>query len=241
MLRFEGSHVARVKDILDDEEWKIKPVSLLLCMVASTLGVMIIYNALAHQHGRVMIAAATPASASSVSSPLPLSQPATIVLKYDPVIEDMQRELLAAGIYKGTIDGVNGARTKQSVQAYQQMNGMAPTGEATQELVSHIKFARKVQAAAQFTGSTAPTLAPAVAPISTAAPLVVAAKPDGEMLNLKKVQVALAGLGYDVNKLDGQLNDETHSAILKYQMDNGLDMSGNADTGLLSALKISGK
>ena len=41
--------------------------------------------------------------------------------------------------------------------------------------------------------------------------------------------MALAGLGYDISKLDGQVNDETRAAILKYEMDNGLDMGGMVD------------
>ena len=38
--------------------------------------------------------------------------------------------------------------------------------------------------------------------------------------------------------LDGQVNPETRAAILKYEMDNGLDMTGAVDAALLSALKV---
>jgi len=54
---------------------------------------------------------------------------------------------------------------------------------------------------------------------------------------VKKVQVALAGLGYKIKKMDGQVSAETRSAILKFQMDNGLDMSGTVDKDLTAALK----
>ena len=218
----KGQVVARVKDVLDDG-WKIRPLSMLLLVCAGTLGSMIVYNTLAKQPvgGRLAVASA-PLVAGAAPQPV-----TTVVLKYDPLIQDAQRELLALGVYKGTVDGVNGLRTKQAIQDYQRLNGLAPTGEVSDDLINHMRFTHKVQAASQFTGSVAP------AALQTAKPI--------QEISIKKVQVALAGLGYDINKLDGLLNDETHSAILKYQMDNGLDMSGEADTGLMQALKISGK
>lgn len=193
---------------------------MLLLVCAGTLSSMIVYNTLAKQPvGARLAVTATPLVAGVAAPPV-----TTIVLKYDPLIQEAQRELLALGVYKGTVDGVNGLRTKQAIQDYQQLNGLAPTGDVSDDLINHMRFTHKVQAASQFTGSVAPV-----------ALLTVKA---GQEVNVKKVQVALAGLGYDINKLDGLLNDETHSAILKYQMDNGLDMSGAADAGLLEALKV---
>ena len=212
--------MARVKDVLDDG-WKIRPLSMLLLVCAGTLSSMIVYNAIAKQPVGARLA---------VASGVPTQPINTVVLKYDPLIQDAQRELLALGVYKGSVDGVNGLHTKQAIQDYQQLNGLPLTGEVSDDLINHMRFSHKVQAASEFTGSVAPAGAQVVQP----------AKP-AQDLNIKKVQVALAGMGYDINKLDGMLNDETHSAILKYQMDNGLDMGGTVDTGLLEALKISGK
>ena len=209
--------MARVKVVLDDG-WKIRPLSMLLMVCAGTLSSMIVYNALAKQ----------PVGARLVSASGVATQPVnTVVLKYDPLIQDAQRELLALGVYKGTVDGVNGQRTKQAIQDYQQLNGLPLTGEVSDDLLNHMRFTNKVQAASQFTGSVT----------AAGAPVVQFAKP-AQDLNIKKVQVALAGMGYDINKLDGLLNDETHSAILKYQMDNGLDMGGTVDAGLMQALKV---
>ncbi len=214
--------MARVKDVLDDG-WRIRPLSMLLLVCAGTLGSMIVYNTIAKQPAGARLSVAASTSVSGAAT-----QPVTtVVLKYNPLIQDAQRELLALGIYKGTVDGVNGFRTKQAIQDYQQLNGLAPTGEVSDDLINHMRFTHKVQTASQFTGSVAPVA-------------VQTAKP-AQDVSIKKAQVALAGLGYDINKLDGLLNDETHSAILKYQMDNGLDMSGGVDGGLLEALKISGK
>ena len=225
--------MARVKDVLDDG-WKIKPLSMLLLLCAGTLSTMIVYNALVNQPIGPRLAVAA-ASAVSGVAPQPVT---TVVLKYDPLIQDAQRELLALGVYKGAVDGVNGLRTKQAIETYQQMNGLTATGEVSDDLVTQMRFTHKVQAASEFTGSVAPAAGVSTqqqAPVAVAAqqPVKPAIDP-----NIKKVQVALAGLGYDINKLDGLLNDETHSAILKYQMDNGLDMSGGVDGELLQTLKV---
>ncbi len=193
---------------------------MVLLVFTGTFGAMIVYNTLAKQPigARLAVASASPVVGVA---PQPVS---TVVLKYDPLIQDAQRELLALGVYKGTVDGVNGLRTKQAIQDYQQLNGLAPTGEVSDDLINHMRFTHKVQAASQFTGSVAPVVGQS-------------AKPTQDV-SIKKVQVVLAGLGYEINKLDGLLNDETHSAILKYQMDNGLDMSGSIDGELLQTLKV---
>ena len=132
-------------------------------------------------------------------------------------------------------------RTKQAIIAYQQANGLTANGEASDALVEHIRFTRKVQQAAQFTGSVGEAgepVAAATTPLAQAAPAALPQAAAATDLNIKKVQVALAGLGYDISKLDGTVNPETRSAILKYEMDNGLDMAGAVDDALLQALKV---
>ncbi len=219
----------RVKDVLDDEEWKLKPLSVLMLLAAGTLGTWIAYNALANQqsgpNGQRSLRAET--GKTDTTGP--------VVLKYDPLVEDAQRQLLQIGVYKGGVDGVNGLRTRQAIQQYQQMNGLPATGEITEDLVNNMKFTRKVQAAAEFTGSTGE----ADNQVAAIAPLEPAPKPAiANTMNIKKVQVVLAGLGYDISVLNGEVSPETRAAILKFEMDNGLDMNGTVDAGLLSALNI---
>jgi peptidoglycan hydrolase-like protein with peptidoglycan-binding domain len=234
-----GVPVARVKDVILDDGFKVKPVSALLSLVAVTFGCMIGWNALFHQKHPQLAGGASATSAAM--------NPGTevVVLKYDPLIQDAQREMLALGVYKGQVDGVFGQRTKQAIEAYQQLNGLAQTGLATPELITHMKFTHKVQAAAQYTGSVAPA---AVDPVLATTPqaTVVYEKAAAEAnaaakakeLTVKKVQVALAGLGYKIKKLDGRINAETRAAILKYEMDNGMDMTGTVDKALAQALKV---
>lgn len=227
------ARVKYVKDVILDDGWKLMPVSASLLLLAAGLSAMIVWNALANQkHQAVTAAANAPASGE------------VIVLKYDPQIKEAQSEMLALGVYAGPVDGVYAPLTKQAILAYQQLNGLAQTGLATPELVNHMKFTHKVQAAAQFTGSVSPA---AVDPVLSTTPQATAVyekaaaeaadAAKAKELSVKKVQVALAGLGYKIKKMDGNVSAETRSAILKYQMDNGLDMSGTVDKDLTAALK----
>ena len=230
-----GVPLARIKDVIVESKLSFKPVSAVLLLVAASFSGLIAWNAL-HQTHLASPATAGAATATQSSSDL-------VVLKYDPLLQDAQRELLALGIYNGPVNGVRDQPTQAAISAYQQLNGIAQTGVATPELVNQMKFAHKVQSAAQFTGSVAPapsdqlaSPAPSAVAASDKAALQAAATKAKED-TVKKVQVVLAGLGYKIKKIDGHVSAETRAAILKYQMDNGLDMSGSVNKELTDALK----
>jgi peptidoglycan hydrolase-like protein with peptidoglycan-binding domain len=213
-----------MRDVLDDDERKVKPVSLLMITTAAVLGSMIIYNAVwsSGTARRAQLVAEVPVGATThMEVTVPTVDTPTVVIKYDPLVEDVQRELLAIGQYKGMVDGVNGIRTKQAIQQYQQTNGLPVTGEVTAELVNHILYTKKLKAAAEFTGSIDPAPAKIV---------------QDDSKNLIKVQSALATLGYDLGEPSGKLDEPTHAAILQFEMENGLTMDGAVNGELLSAL-----
>ena len=244
-----------MRDVLDDNEGKLRPLSLLLLALTFILGGMIVYNAMVRN-------GAAPALGSvHVEVMAPRDSGTTVVIKYDPLVEDVQRELLGAGIYRGMVDGVIGDRTKNAIIAYQQLNGLTLTGEVSAELVAHIKYTRKIQQAAEFTGSVEPvaavqTITPQVNPPAVTAPLAEiatssddnnalaqlamastpAAKP--KLNKTQKVQAALKSLGYKTGPASGSLDGPTKAAILKFEMDKGLAMSGTIDDALLHALRI---
>ncbi len=213
-----------MRDVLDDDERKVKPVSLLMITTAAILGSMIIYNAVwkGGASQRQQLVAEVPLGATThMEVIVPSADAPTVVIKYDPLVEDVQRELLAMGQYKGMVDGVNGQRTKLAIQQYQQVNGLPVTGEVSTELITHIEYARKIKAAAEFTGSIDP------APVKSM---------PNDSKNIIKVQAALANLGYDLGQPTGALDEATHAAILQFEMENGLAMDGAVNAELLAAL-----
>ena len=151
-------------------------------------------------------------------------QRTTIQLRFDPVVEAVQRELFSAGYYKGPVDGVNGRKTRQAVSAYQQAMGLEPDGKPSPELVEHIRFTREVSEASLFTGT-------------------VAAAPDAEQrAAIRRVQTGLAELAYSPGAINGELTAETRDAILAFQRDRNLPQTGEVSEDLIAELsKMSGQ
>lgn len=221
-----------MRDVIDDDERKVRPTSMLMLTSATILGAMIIYNALASNSSKPMSLHAT----TRMQVSLPEQSSNTVVFKYDADVENIQRELLATGHYKGMVDGVMGQRTQLAIQSYQHDNALQETGLVSPELINHIRYTRKIKAAAEFTGSLDPLPEVAITPILK--PVVKQAavfKPNKEQQVLQ-AQMTLANLGYDLGEPTGTLDGQTRAAILKFQMDNGLAMDGQVDSGLLTAL-----
>ena len=244
-----------MRDILDDDERKVKPLGLFMLTTATVLSGMIIYNVTLGQtqngFGRTNGAMATgPSTHVEVPAPAELSN--TVVFKYDETVEEVQRELLATGHFKGLVDGVNGQKTKLAIEQFQQEIGLPVTGEITSDLVSRIQYTRKVKAASEYTGSVDPApaaipqtqiLPVAAAPVEEVSePALVAAAPVAAKLkkpapnNILSVQKTLSAKGYPISDVTGKMNAETRAAILQYELENGLAMDGVIDSTLLAAL-----
>lgn len=85
-------------------------------------------------------------SSPAVEPPLPRVPPAQRVDGAPPpvdraVVTDLQRALAERGLYKGAIDGIPGSRTRAAISAYQQAEGLAVTGEASTDVLDHIRTA----------------------------------------------------------------------------------------------------
>ena len=233
---------------------------------SAVLSVMIVYNSMYGQNNQNRASTGTVSASTHVEVPAPVDASNTVVFKYDATIEDVQRELLATGHFKGLVDGVNGQKTKIAIQQFQQETGLPVTGEITPELINHIRYTRKVKAASEYTGSINPAPeAPVAAPQMVSKPVIAepertveapavpkqkkpvknnnaanvpkpVAPKPAQNNNVITVQKALAAKGYAVGATNGKMSSATRAAILKYELDNGLPMDGVIDLPLLAAL-----
>jgi peptidoglycan hydrolase-like protein with peptidoglycan-binding domain len=138
----------------------------------------------------------------------------TVTLRYDPVVEAVQKELSASGLYVGPVDGVAGKRTQLAIRAYQRSNGLDEGGVATPELIDHIKLTREFAAAAS------------------------AADPDAPMPDMiRKVQQKLAELGYAPGAINGELGRNTEAAIRQFERDRGIAESGTINGELIAEIE----
>jgi peptidoglycan hydrolase-like protein with peptidoglycan-binding domain len=208
----------------EEEEAEVRrwrPAKLFAIATSGLLSVAVSYNALFAQSGVHHMAAQDNAARVEVDIPTGGS---TIQLKYDPVVEALQRQLFAAGHYKGTIDGVLGKKTRNAIMSYQTAVGMDATGEPSPELIEHIRFTREVAEASLFTGT-------------------VDAAPDAEArANVRRVQTGLAELAYGPGEINGELTEATRRAIRAFQHDRNMPETGEITPELLTELaKLSGQ
>ncbi len=231
----------RQKQVIAEQPgWRARVLGVALPCFAVALAGMTTFNAF-FGHGSLGRSGDITASLSP-STKQDASQ-RTLVLKYDETVEDVQRELLAAGFFVGLVDGVDGPQTHVAVENYQRANQIDVTGQVTPALLEHIRYTKKLTQAAKFTGSISPapdaaksnTPAPAVAPVPVPkpAPVAAASQPGGFI----ELQNRLARLGYDPGTRSGQLDEATRSAILIFEMDHNLAMDGKVSKAFLNALK----
>lgn len=215
-----------MRDVLDDEDRRIRPASLFALAAITVISFAVIYNSMFAQVGGRPFAGSGAPEGTTTRLQVDAGNPAanTIQLRYDPVVEDVQRELLASGYYKGMVDGVAGKRTRQAIQAFEQAAGLQVTGEPTAELVEHIRFTREIAEAALFTGT-------------------VEADPAAELrAKIRRVQTGLAELAYSPGEISGELTEQTRAAIKLFEHDRGLDQTGEISDQLMSELtKLSGQ
>lgn len=197
--------------------------SLFAMAAASTIGLAVTYNAVLGQSRGGNLLVATDGATTRLKVDIPAGGK-TIQLKYDPVIEGVQRQLYASGYYKGAIDGVLGKKTRGAIQAYQQSVGLEVTGEPSSDLIEHIKFTREVSEASLFTGSVKP------------------AGDAGARAQIRRVQTGLSELAYSPGTINGELSEETRAAIRSFQRDRQLAETGEITPGLIAELeKVNGQ
>jgi peptidoglycan hydrolase-like protein with peptidoglycan-binding domain len=219
-----------MKDVLEDSRPKLRPLSILALAATLTLSFAILYNAFLGQVGGAgrsrFVASGQSANGASTRVDVMVSdrRRGTIILKYDPRVEEVQRGLLATGNYKGMVDGVVGKRTRLAIAEYQKAAGLKVDGEVSTELIEHLRYTRQVAAASEFTASVAEL-----------------EKNPSEAAALRQVQTGLAELGYAPGEITGDMTSATIQAIIQFEKDRGLPRNGTVSPELLAEIsKMSG-
>ncbi len=189
-------------------------------------------------HTREQAVAAIPAPPPKVAVPVQAA-PAPVDATKTLVIA-VQRELARLGIYTGAIDGLLGPRTKAAISTWQTAAAIPVTGEPSPELLAVL---RKPVASAP----PAPPPVPAVVKEAASTDQVAAALARAEELDreqtalamgqqLRKVQEALNQIGYGPLAVDGRASQSTSDAIRRFQLDNGLPVSGELNGAVITRL-----
>lgn len=159
----------------------------------------------------------------------------------------IQRELARLGLYAGAIDGLMGERTATAIATFQSAAGIQANGQPSVDLLKAIKHPDApgiVQAAA----ARAPALANG--PDAQAAELDRRERERAAMIadqqrsaeaarlaaNARIAQAALNRIGYGPLPTDGSMEAETAEAIRRFELDNGMTVTGKANDELIQRL-----
>jgi peptidoglycan hydrolase-like protein with peptidoglycan-binding domain len=180
---------------------------------------------------------AEPAGAPLQSETMP--EPPTAVSATGELVADVQRELARIGLYNGAIDGLPGARTEAAIRAFETAAGIAVTGALGPELFAALKRPlppRETQSIA--VGST--EAAELNRRERERAALIAAEERRQEEIRLREtyevVQTALNRIGYGPLPVDGTAGAETLDAIRRFELDNGMPITGAAGDALVARL-----
>ena len=191
-------------------------------------------------HTREQAAAAIPSPPPKAAAPPPPPAASAPVDASKVLITAVQRELARLGVYTGTIDGLSGSRTRAAISSWQTAAGLKATGEATADLLTALR--QPVAAAPPAAAPVPPVVKEAASTDQVAAAVARAAELEREQAalaqgaQLRKVQVALNQIGYGPLGVDGQANQSTNDAIRRFQLDNGLPVTGELNDRVVARL-----
>ena len=136
----------------------------------------------------------------------------------DEVVLAVQVALRDAGYYSGGLDGLAGGGTRSAILAFEAANEREARGKPTLELLAAIRSAGQGANANQFgTGD--------------------AMQPDSRVA---EVQAALARSAYGPLTADGVFGPQTSDAIIRFQREHGLPVTGEISDALVVELRSIG-
>jgi peptidoglycan hydrolase-like protein with peptidoglycan-binding domain len=196
-----------------------RPVPVFGTLTAAVATGAVLANMLLMQPGPhpAPLFSATPASEPAGSATGESEAPASLLVK------DVQTALATRGFYSGPIDGYAGPSTSAAVSDFERAEGLTVTGVASEKVLVRALLGPSASAAVT---TTTTARVPAPAPSHA-----IAANVD-----VKRIQQALADLGYGPLTVDGKAGGQTASAIRRFRLDHGLPVNGDIDDRLVATL-----
>jgi peptidoglycan hydrolase-like protein with peptidoglycan-binding domain len=175
---------------------------------------------------------AAPDTTSSVS---PSDLPAA-----ENLVTEIQRELARTGLYRGAIDGVSGSRTEAAIREFETAAGIAGTGTPTPELLAALRQPLPPRETQSIAAAASTEAAELNRREQERARLIAEDRQRQEEIKLREayavVQTALNRIGYGPIAIDGTASEETAEAIRRFELDNGMPITGKAGDNLIARL-----
>jgi peptidoglycan hydrolase-like protein with peptidoglycan-binding domain len=171
------------------------------------------------------------------------------------LVREIQERLAARGLYDGPADGLPGPKTEAAILFFEQTEGMAETGEASDTVLARLRAvavdnqavsADNAEAQSDDTLSTASTrpvaedeVAALIAASDAQSVAVPADRPPSPAV-VMQIQKALAGMAYADVKVDGIAGEATRTAIRAFEKSYRMPVTGEPSERVLAKLKSIG-
>lgn len=155
-------------------------------------------------------------------------------LRYPPLVADraliseVQSMLAVKGFYHGLVDGVDGPETRAAIADYERGIDISPTGEPSVKLLARMRMDQLVKEQLVPLPARAPAENPD--PDKPAATSAIAAA------QVLSVQQAMNSFGYGPVTADGMYGDETSAAIRRFELNQGMAVTGKVSDALMVRL-----
>ncbi|MCX5479193.1 peptidoglycan-binding domain-containing protein [Kaistia geumhonensis] len=164
------------------------------------------------------------------------SAPAAAPIPTDPValLMETQRSLAALKLYDGAVDGKMGRQTRAAITAFETEQGLPATGQPSARLLALLRkvLPRSSNAAPSGDGPAAAAL-----PAQPADPTATGSiDPIQSAARIRKVQSALNDIGYGPIRVDGNGGGDTEDAVRRFELDNGLALTGEVNDMVVQKL-----
>lgn len=160
-------------------------------------------------------------------------------LRYPPLVADraliseVQSMLAVKGFYHGLVDGVDGPETRAAIADYERGINVSPTGEPSVKLLARMRMDQLVREELVPLPARAPATNLNPETPATATSAITATQ-------ILSVQQAMNSFGYGPVTADGVFGEETSAAIQRFEMNQGISVSGKISDDLIVRLMTIG-
>ncbi len=152
------------------------------------------------------------------------------------LLREVQTALSVRGYYQGKLDGVYGSRTNRAISKFQKDHSLEEDGKASVRLLTQVLLSASAKPAeVPVPKNTELAQKPGVEKSTT----VVTSKskePKADGL-IARIQSGLRSYGYDDLIVDGQMGQQTATAIQRFQLDYGMKITGEPSDRVLQKLQ----
>ncbi|MEP1206709.1 MAG: peptidoglycan-binding domain-containing protein [Rhizobiaceae bacterium] len=151
------------------------------------------------------------------------------------LLREVQTALSVRGYYGGKLDGLYGSRTKSAIEDFQKDHSLKQDGKVSLRLLTQVLMS----ASSQPREVPVPKPAQVVSNVTKVKTVKLTAPNPAEEVDglVARIQAGLRAYGYDDLVVDGQMGQQTATAIQRFQLDYGMKITGEPSDLVLNKLR----